>query len=291
MKESVFSIEVCEQNIKDFVEYLQERESAKATVQKYVTDIKTLFSFLGDSLVIDKIRLMQYKEWLIKKYAVSSVNSILAALNQFLAFLDAECLKVKRLKIQNQTFLKQDKELTKAEYQKLVRTALNEGKEQLALCMETIALTGIRISELEFFTVERIKKGNVEVYNKGKYRRIFVPSLLQKKLLRYCKKQHIVSGWIFITRNGKPKNRSNIWSEMKALKKKSGIDGSKIFPHNFRHLFARIYYQRTKDVNGLAELLGHSSLNVTRIYTANTETYYQNQLDKLVRERVLELTT
>ena len=161
----------------------------------------------------------------------------------------------------------------------------------IALCIETIACTGIRISEIKYFTVERVKFGKIEIYNKGKYRRIFLPKVLQRKLLSYCHNNQIAEGWIFVTKNGKLKDRSNIWREMKRLKEKAGVAESKIFPHNFRHLFARIYYKVTKDITGLADLLGHSSINVTRIYTATTETVFQKKLDKIVEQEILECTT
>ena len=235
---------------------------------------------------MDKAKLLEYKEWLVERYAVSSVNSILAALNQFLEFLDAGHLKVKRIKLQRNLFLQEEKELTRQEYKKLLQVARSEGKEQLALCMETIAATGIRISELQYFTLESVKRGRIEIYNKGKYRRIFLPKVIRQKLLCFCKQQKIKSGPVFITKSGKPKDRSNIWSEMKALKDKAGIDGGKIFPHNLRHLFARIYYQCTKDLAGLADLLGHSSLNVTRIYTSNTGEIYQKQLDDMMEVKI-----
>ena len=229
---------------------------------------------------------MDYKNWLVSHYAVNSVNSMLAALNKFLKFLGMECLKVKRIKIQLNLFLSEEKELTKEEYKKLVYTARKEGKEQLALCMETIAATGIRVSELKFFTVDRVKKGRIEVLNKGKYRRIFLPEKIRKKLLIFCKREKITSGYIFRGKKGKPKDRSVIWSQMKALKERAGIKGEKIFPHNLRHLFARVYYGRTKDLAGLADLLGHSSLNVTRVYTINTGKIYQKQLDDM---RILQI--
>lgn len=162
-----------------------------------------------------------------------------------------------------------------------MRTAERDGKKWLALCMETIASTGIRVSELKYFTVERVRKGRIEVYNKGKYRRIFLPEFIREKLLGYCRKKKIKSGCIFVDSKGNPKDRSSIWREMKRLKEKSGISGEKIFPHNLRHLFARKYYQCTRDIAGLADLLGHSSLNVTRVYTSNTGRVYQMQLDRM----------
>lgn len=273
---------ISNQNIQEFEQFLYERENAEATIRKYKTDLHTFLGFLGKNREVDKERVLAYKNWLISQYAVSSVNSMLAALNQFFKFLDAEFLKVKRIRTQTTLFLREEKELSKKEYLKLLRTAREEGKIQLALCMETIAATGVRVSELEYFTVERVKQGKVEVFNKGKYRRIFFPSEIRKKLLRFCKSKKIIQGPIFRGKNGKPKDRSAIWSEMKALKEKAGVAGEKIFPHNLRHLFARIYYQYTKDLAGLADLLGHSSLSVTRIYTSNTGKVYQKQLDDMV---------
>ena len=282
MEQMDFSIGVSESVIKDFADYLYQRENAKATVNKYMADIKKFFSFLAGSKQINKKVLLQYKEWLFQKYAINSVNSMLAALNQFLEFLGAGNLKVKRIKVQKQPFLQDEKELTEKECRKLIATAIAEGKEQLALCKETIACTGIRISEIKYFTVERVKTGKIEIYNKGKYRRIFLPKILRKKLLAYCHDNKRREGWIFVTKNGKLKDRSNIWREMKKLKEKAGVAESKIFPHNLRHLFARIYYKVTKDITGLADLLGHSSINVTRIYTATTESVFQKKLDRII---------
>lgn len=283
-------VELRREQIEEFRQYLYERENARATIQKYISDIETFFNYLAGEAIVDKQKLLDYKEWLLRRYAVSSVNSMLAALNQFLEFLELDFLKVKRIKVQKSLFLQEEKELTREEYRKLVQTALAEGKEQLALCMETIASTGIRISELEFFTVESIRRDYIEIVNKGKYRRIFLPKVLRQKLLFFARKNGIRRGAIFITRTGKKKCRSNIWREMKALKEKAGINGNKIFPHNLRHLFARTYYSITKDLAGLGDLLGHSSLNVTRIYTSNTGKIYQKQLD-LLGDIQIKMTT
>lgn len=283
-------VELRREQIEEFRQYLYERENARATIQKYISDIETFFNYLAGEAIVDKQKLLDYKEWLLRRYAVSSVNSMLAALNQFLEFRELDFLKVRRVKVQKSLFLKEEKELTKEEYRKLVQTALSEGKEQLALCMETIASTGIRISELEFFTVESVRRDYIEIVNKGKYRRIFLPKVLRQKLLLFARKNGIRRGAIFITRTGKKKCRSNIWREMKALKEKAGINGNKIFPHNLRHLFARTYYSITKDLAGLGDLLGHSSLNVTRIYTSNTGKIYQKQLD-LLGDIQIKMTT
>lgn len=274
-------VTVEEEDLEAFQQYLYERENARATIRKYMTDIRTFCRYLGKDREADKNRLLLYKEWLLEHYAISSANSMLVALNQFLKFKGYASLTVKRIKTQRSLFRQEEKELTKGEYRKLVEAARGEGKEQLALCMETIAATGVRISELQYFTVERVQKGRIEIMNKGKYRRIFLPDPLRRKLLAYIKENRIREGYIFITRNGKPKDRSNIWSEMKALQKKTGIQESKIFPHNFRHLFARVYYDATKDLVGLADLLGHSSLNVTRVYTSTSGQTYQRQLNRM----------
>lgn len=265
-----------------FRTYLYERESAQATIQKYLTDIRTFLNFLNHVDVLDKSRVLEYKTWLLEHYAVSSVNSMLAALNQFFVFLELDYLKVRRVKVQRSLFLEEERELSKEEYKKLLCTAKEEGNIQLALCMETIASTGIRISELQFFTVERIRKGRIEIYNKGKYRRILLPSIIRKKLLLFARKKKIIHGAVFLAKNGKVKSRNAVWSEIKRLKRTSGVEAKKLFPHNLRHLFARMYYAYTKDLAGLADLLGHSSLNVTRIYTCNTGKRYQKQLDEMM---------
>lgn len=276
-----YEVEIKLEQIGEFREYLCDHEHAEATVSKYISDIRTFWYYLDGNMFIDKKRVIAYKEWLLRRYAVSSVNSMLAALNRFFEFLECDMLKVRRVRTQKPLFLSAERELTRTEYQRLLRAAVDRGKYQLALCMETIASTGIRISELRYFTVESVKRNYIEIINKGKCRRKFIPGILRRKLQAYAKEQSIRSGAVFVTRTGKPKNRSSIWREMKALKEKAGIEGSKIFPHNLRHLFARVYYKATKDLAGLGDLLGHSSLNVTRIYTSTTEKTYQRQLDMM----------
>ena len=209
------------------------------------------------------------------------MNSMLVSLNQLLEYLGGGFLKLKRVKVQKQNFADEDKEMSKEEYIRLKRAAAENGKAQLALIIETICSTGIRISELSYFTVERVRKGYVEVHNKGKSRTILLPEKLRRKLIYYVKKHNILSGCIFVTRNGKPKDRSNLWAEMKALYKQAEVSPEKIFPHNLRHLFARVYYSLTKDLAGLADILGHSSMEVTRIYTAHSGNVYQKRIDSL----------
>lgn len=216
--ERIRTVVIQETQLKAFEDYLYERENARATIQKYKSDAATFLRYLGNERRVDKSRVLAYKEWLVTHYAVSSVNSMLASVNQFLIFLECRELTVKPLKVQRSLFLKEEKELSKEEYRKLVKTARQEGKEQIALCMETIATTGIRISELRYFTVEKVKKGRIEICNKGKYRRIFLTDDIRKKLLHYCKTAGVREGQIFVTRTGKPKDRSNLWKEMKRLK-------------------------------------------------------------------------
>lgn len=285
-----YSVEIKREQMEEFKIYLYERENAEATIKKYLTDIRTFFRYLEQDFIINKKKVLDYKKWLLESYMVNSVNSMLASLNQFLEFLGLEVFKAKRVKVQKTLFLREEKELTIKEFKKLLETALEEGKEQLALCMETIVSTGIRVSELEFFTVEELKKGAIIISNKGKYRKILLPKVIKRKLLRFAEKCAITKGPIFVTRNGKPKSRTTIWREMKALKEKTGIDGNKIFPHNLRHLFARLYYEVTKDIVGLGDLLGHSSLNVTRIYTSNTEQIYQKRLEMMNQIKIMSNT-
>ncbi|MCB5714289.1 tyrosine-type recombinase/integrase [Lactonifactor longoviformis] len=269
------------EDIQDFQEFLYEREYSTATISKYLTDVHTFLKFAKGKDVIEKSLLLRYKEWLMQNYAVSSVNSMLVSLNQLLEYLGGGFLKLKRVKVQKQNFADEDKEMSKEEYIRLKRAAAENGKAQLALIIETICSTGIRISELSYFTVERVRKGYVEVHNKGKSRTILLPEKLRRKLIYYVKKHNILSGCIFVTRNGKPKDRSNLWAEMKALYKEAEVSPEKIFPHNLRHLFARVYYSLTKDLAGLADILGHSSMEVTRIYTAHSGNVYQKRIDSL----------
>ena len=270
MKEKV-TLKIQGTEIREFEMYLYERENAEATIRKYITDLKCFFLFLGGDQEVDKPRLLSYKEWLLEHYAVNSVNSMLAALNQFLIFCGYCELKIRRVKTQKNLFLQEEKELTRKEYKRLVQTARAEGKAQLALCIETIAVTGIRVSEHRFITVEALRSGSICIDGKGKERAVFLPKKLQKQLKHYCKERKITTGPVFITKSGKPLNRCNIWAEMKALCKNAGIEPQKVFPHNLRHLFALTYYRLEKDIVRLADILGHANIETTRIYTSTTE--------------------
>lgn len=269
-----------ERLLEKFKEYLLDRETALATLKKYLSDVKKFLIYcLGKE--ITKEVLLDYKQWLIENYAVNSVNSMIASLNQFLECMLLPHLKIKSVKCQKQLFLRNEKNLNKKEYHKLLKTAKRQEKARIQMIMETIAETGIRVSELSFFTVKQVKRGKIEVRNKGKYRVILLTKRLKMRLLYYIKKQKITSGVVFCTRTGKAMDRSNIWREMKKLEQEAQVLGEKIFPHNLRHLFARTFYEETKNIVILAGILGYSSLETTRIYTMETIEKYQKLLERI----------
>ena len=266
--------------IKNFRRYLIEEEKAAATVEKYIRDINVFADWLGDK-ELDKETVLTYKENLIKNYAPASVNSVLSSLNSFFTFNEWYNLRVKNLKIQRQTFANKDNELTKEEYERLLTAAKSKGNEQLYFLMQTICATGIRVSELRYVTVESLKAQKAQINLKGKMRVVLLPKELCKMLLKYSKEQKITSGSVFVSRNGKPLDRSNIWKMMKALCESAGVARAKVFPHNLRHLFARTFYSIQKDIVRLADILGHSSVNTTRIYTMETGETHRRQIQKL----------
>ena len=265
----------------DFEQKLIDEEKSSATVEKYLRDVRCFFAFLNEK-EITKENVREYKSMLIKKYAPASTNSMLTALNVFLKFAGYYECQVKLLKIQKQIFINEEKELTKAEYQRLLQAA---GGGRLSLIMQTICATGIRVSELEYITVEAVKRGKGIVDCKNKIRCIFIPKILQRKLKEYIHKKKIKSGSVFLTKNGKTLNRSNIWRDMKQLCKKANVSPEKVFPHNLRHLFARTFYMVEKDIVKLADLLGHSSINTTRIYMMESGKNHQNRIERV--EKVL----
>lgn len=265
----------------DFEQKLIDEEKSSATVEKYLRDVRCFFAFLNEK-EITKENVREYKSMLIKKYAPASTNSMLTALNVFLKFAGYYECQVKLLKIQKQIFINEEKELTKAEYQRLLQAA---GGGRLSLIMQTICATGIRVSELEYITVEAVKRGKGIVDCKNKIRYIFIPKILQRKLKDYIHKKKIKSGSVFLTKSGKVLNRSNIWRDMKQLCKKANVSPEKVFPHNLRHLFARTFYMVEKDIVKLADLLGHSSVNTTRIYMMESGKNHQNRIERV--EKVL----
>ena len=259
-----------EEHIKSFINHLRLEEKSKNTIEKYARDVNTFAKLLNGKAVYKEI-VIEYKQTLIANgYAVSSINSMLAAVNSLFDYLGWIDCKVKAIKTQRQIYCPENKELNKAEYLRLVEAAERTHNHRLNMILQTICGTGIRISELQFITVEAVKRGVVEVACKGKNRVIFIVKKLKKKLLRYVAERHIKAGVIFITKSGKPVNRTNVWREMKALCKQAHVDSDKVFPHNLRHLFARTFYKLEKDIAKLADILGHSSINTTRIYIIST---------------------
>ena len=250
-----------------------------ATVEKYLRDVRAFADYVGDAPVT-KEAVMQYKKYLqMKEYAVRSINSMLASVNSLLHFLGWTEFRVKSIKQQKQVYCAEEKELTKAEYMRLLAAA--KKKPQLRLVMQTICGTGIRVSELRFFTVENIRRGEVTVNCKGKLRTILIPGKLRKLLLSFAEKEKIRSGVIFLGRNGTPLNRSSVWAQMKELCNEAGVRPSKVFPHNLRKLFARTFYGIEKDIAKLADILGHSSIDTTRIYIMTSGTEHRRKIERL----------
>lgn len=270
---------ITKDDIRGFSQHLEHDEKSQATIDKYHRDVMAFWAFVGGEPLTKEI-VMAYKKHLIEQsYAVSSINSMLASVNAFLEYLDLREYKVKNIRTQRQTYCSEDKELSKGEYLRLLEAS--KKNEQLNLVIQTICGTGIRVSELQYFTVEAIRAGQVTVACKNKTRTILVPGKLRKLLLSYVKRQQITTGTIFITRSGAPLNRSNIWSAMKKLCEAAGVKASKVFPHNLRKLFARTFYGIEKDIAKLADILGHSSINTTRIYIMTTGTEHLRRIERL----------
>ena len=266
--------------IKLFNNYLIDEEKAVATVGKYLHDVCEFKMWIGEQ-ELSKATVLAYKSYLCERYAPASVNAALSSLNSFFNFMEWYDLRVRNLKIQKQIFASTDKELTKAEYDRLLQSAKQKKNERLYLLMQTICSTGIRVSEVRYVTVEAVSCGVAKINCKGKCRQVFLPKQLCYILKQYIKTQKIKSGAVFVTKNGNPLDRSNIWSDMKKLCKAANVSEKKVFPHNLRHLFARTYYSLQKDVVRLADILGHSSVNTTRIYTMETGEIHRKQIQKL----------
>ena len=270
-----------EKSVENFACFLRNEEKSRNTVEKYLRDAKAFFAFLkGEEVTKDAV--IAYKQRLLENgYAPRSVNSVLASLNSLFAFLGWHDCRVKALKLQRQIFCPEEKELTKAEYERLCRAAKEKHNERLNLILQTICGTGIRVSELSFITAEAVKSGEATVSLKGKTRTVFLVKPLQKKLLRYLAEQKIQSGPVFVTRTGKPMSRTNIWREMKGICVEAGVNPQKVFPHNLRHLFARVFYGIEKDIAKLADILGHSSIETTRIYIISTGTEHRMRMERM----------
>ena len=276
-----------------YEQYLKEEEKGRATVEKYVRDVRKFREYLNlsgrnksdktesDSKRFDKETVLEYKQYLNEHYKTTSANSMLAAINSFFEYLGCEEYKVKLFRIQRILFSEPERELTEKDYERLVRAAERKSDSRMSMLLQTIGSTGIRISELRFITVESLAAGRANIYNKGKSRVALLSVELTRMLKKYCKKVGITQGSIFITKSGKPMDRSNISKKMKELGREAGVDERKVFPHNFRHLFARIFYRIEKDVVRLMDLLGHSSINTTRIYTMTTEEQPRRQMSRM----------
>lgn len=266
--------------IEKFENYLINEEKASATLEKYMRDIKAFCEWTCGSQ-IDKRKVLDYKEYLNSKFAPASVNSVLSSLNSFFEFNKWHDMKVKMLKIQKQIFAQKSKELSKSEYERLLDAAKAKSNKRLYLLMQTICASGIRVSELQYITIDAITQRQATINCKGKMRIVILPKELCRMLTEYAKTKKITSGPVFVTKTGKPLDRSTIWKMMKALCESAGVPKDKVFPHNLRHLFARTFYTIQKDIVRLADILGHSSVNTTRIYTMETGEIHRRQIQKL----------
>lgn len=267
---------ITENTIRDFKAHLIEDEKSAATAEKYLHIANHFKAFAGEQPVSKELTVL-YKQKLTKEFSARTVNVYIAGLNRLLRFIGLEDCTVKSLKIQRQVYLAEEKELTKSEYMRLLGSA----SPKLRLIMETICGTGIRVSELQYFTKESVEAGTIHIRLKGKCRDIIVNQKLRKKLLDYCRQNKIESGVIFLCKNGSPMNRSMIWAQMKKLCKAAGVLASKVFPHNLRKLFARCFYAIERDIAKLSDILGHSSIETTRIYIMTTAAAHRKQMDRL----------
>ncbi len=271
---------ITESTIQKFTQQLREEERAETTIEKYENSLRRLMEYL-DGKPITKERLLAYRDELKKACAAQTVNGAISAINNYLDLFHLSDLKLKSLKVQRSVFMPQEKELTQAEYDRLVAAAKRQGKGRLVLIIETIGGTGIRVGEVQYITVEAARLGKAEISLKGKIRTIPLTRKLCRKLLQYAKGNGIVSGPIFRTKNGSPISRKQIWAEMKAICDEARVEKSKVFPHNLRHLFARCYYKITRNIVDLADMLGHSSIETTRIYLKTSLNEHEKTLMKL----------
>lgn len=257
-------------SLEDYRAYLKSRDMKPNTVEKYIRDIRKFLVFIQNDK-LDHDAVVRYREYLLSRYKDTSTNSMLVALNGYLKYIGKKECRISLLKIQRQFFVDESRELTREEYERLVRQADQEGDHRLSCIIRTIGSTGIRVSELSAITVESLGQKTVCINSKGKVRHILLPASLVTLLKKYCRQQNRTSGCIFVTRTGRPIDRRNIWSSMKALCRRAGVEESKVFPHNLRHLFARCFYEKEKDIVRLADYLGHSSVETTRRYTMTSQ--------------------
>ena len=265
-----------------FRQHLTEEEKSRSTVEKYLRDVDHFLTFLFQRTDgVTKAGTVAYKEHLQSRYAASSANSMLTAANLFLQFIGRGDCCVRLLKTQRRLFREESRELTRPEYRRLVEAARRKKDERLVLVIETICATGIRVSELACITAEAVRRGTAEIRCKGKRRMVFLPESLRKLLREYIRQKGITEGSVFRTRTGRPMDRSNIWHAMKALSREAGVAEEKVYPHNLRHLFARTFYQQEKDIIRLADILGHGSVETTRIYTISSGAEHARQVERL----------
>lgn len=274
------TIHIIPSMITDYTVYLYREERSANTITKYKHDIRALLSYMGDQDLSKEV-LLSWKETLMQSYAPASVNSMLAAVNGFLDWLELPQFKVKPVKIQRAVFAKPEKELSRREYTRLVQAAKKKQNMRLALVLQTICATGIRVSELRYITVRAIQTGRAVVDCKGKTRTIFLANDLCRSLARYCRQCRVKEGMVFTTSGKKALDRSNIWRDMRSLCESAGVEPEKVFPHNLRHLFARTYYSLEKDLSRLADLLGHSCVSTTKIYTMESGAEHRKQLERM----------
>lgn len=267
--------------IAQYEAYIRDEERAPATMEKYLRDIRAFAAWLEGRPVTKELVVVWKEHLLSQGQAPATVNSKLSAINGLFHFLGWDECRVKFLKLQRRMFRDTAKELNRDEYQRLLEAAQTRGQQRLELLLETICSTGIRVSEVRYITVEAAQVGRADVSLKGKIRTILLPGKLCRKLLKYAKKQKTVSGEIFLAKDGRSLTRRQIWREMKGLCTLAGVAPSKVFPHNLRHLFAATFYRATRDIVKLADVLGHSSIETTRIYLLTTGTEHSRQLDRL----------
>ncbi len=272
---------ITSKTIQQFENHLRMEEKSQNTIDKYIRDVNVFAEYLCGKAVSKEIAIAYKQHLQDSGYAVRSINSIIASVNALFGFMGLYDCRLKSLKLQQQIYCPEDKELTKSEYARLISVARQKGNERLNLIIQTICGTGIRVSELQYITVQAVRKGEAVVSLKGKTRSVFIVKDLQKKLLCYIAEQKITEGAVFITRTGKPISRTNIWREMKALCKQADVNPNKVFPHNLRHLFARTFYGIEKDIAKLADILGHSSINTTRIYIITTGNEHRRRMERM----------
>lgn len=269
-------------DVEKFRQKLIEEEKCSATINKYTNDVRFFLEEQGEGIAITKERIIRYKQNLIAQgYAIATINGVIASLNSFFKKMGWYDCVVKSLKMQRAAFRSQERELSKKEYYRLLQAAKHQGNLRLYYLMQTICSTGIRVSELRFITVESVSSGRAGVSLKGKSRMILLPAALCQELKKYVKERGITSGSIFVTKNGRPLDRSNIFKEMKQLCEEAEVDRRKVFPHNLRHLFACIYYKVEKDIAHLADILGHSSVETTRVYLKTSSAEQERQIERL----------